>query len=68
MQAASQKVACHDVGIFLDAETLLYFLKNDGASKLVEIALQFGNPTLLRAYGNWSNSAMNTLQRKLLEL
>lgn len=35
------------VGIFLDAENLLHFLKNDGASKLVQIALKFGNPVLM---------------------
>jgi hypothetical protein len=65
MQAVGeQKVRCPDVGIFLDAENLSNYLKDDGSSKLVEIALEFGNPMLMRAYSNWSNSALNTSQRK----
>jgi hypothetical protein len=55
------------VGIFLDADNLSGFLKNNGASKLVEIAREFGNPMLMRAYGNWSNASLE-MQHKLLVL
>ena len=43
------------------------FLQKDGACKLVKMALEFGTPMLMRAYGNWSDSSLNKHQRKLLE-
>jgi hypothetical protein len=41
------------VGIFVDAENVGAILKNDGARTLVEIASEFGNPVVRKAYGNW---------------
>ncbi len=51
----------------MDADNLSGFLKSDGASKLVEIAQEFGNLMLMRAYGNWSNTSLE-IQHKLLVL
>jgi uncharacterized LabA/DUF88 family protein len=54
-------------GIFLDAENLLQFLKEGGGRKLVESAVEFGNPIVRRAYGNWSLPSLNIHQRQLVE-
>ncbi len=42
------------VGIFLDAENLTQFLKAEGGRRLVDWAVEFGNPIVRRAYGDWS--------------
>jgi hypothetical protein len=41
-------------------------LKNGGASKLIEIVLEFRNPVLMRAYGNGSNAALLALGFQLV--
>ena len=54
-------------GIFLDAENLTQFLKDEGGRKLVDSAIEFGNPIVRRAYGNWSLPSLNIHQHQLIE-
>ncbi len=53
-------------GIFVDAENLQGALKRDGARRLVELASEFGNPIVRRAYGNWNVQGLQLLQHSLV--
>jgi hypothetical protein len=54
------------VGIFLDAENLTQFLKAEGGRRLVDWAVEFGNPIVRRAYGDWSLPGLHIHQRLLI--
>jgi uncharacterized protein (TIGR00288 family) len=54
------------VGIFVDAENISDHLKRGGADKLVELASEYGNPVVRKAYGNWALSTVSAHQEPLV--
>ncbi|MBI2377439.1 MAG: NYN domain-containing protein [Deltaproteobacteria bacterium] len=52
-----------DCAVLLDVENLTGFLREQGAMRLVEIALEFGSPVVRRAYGNFANPAIQQFVR-----
>lgn len=50
------------VGIFVDAENVLNFLKDGGASELIKIAIEEGQPIVRKAFGDWSNGGVGAHQ------
>ncbi|KAK3273315.1 hypothetical protein CYMTET_18439 [Cymbomonas tetramitiformis] len=65
--AAPVEATRPDVGIFLDSENLLYFLKCAGATRLVKHAAEFGNPIIRKAYGDWSEPGLHKHQQSLVK-
>ena len=55
-----------DVGIFVDAENMSYFLSQKGAERLIETASEFGRPIVRKAFGDWSNGGVNAHQDSLV--
>ncbi len=51
--------------IFIDAENLTSWIKEDGPSKLVKDLSSSGQVIVRRAYGKWTNSNLNQLQEIL---
>lgn len=56
------------VAIFLDVESLSGWLKSDGGKNLLHHAQTLGDIQLRRAYGDFSQAAVNSRQSALIEL
>ena len=55
------------VGVFVDAENLGFFLKSDGAQRLVEWGAVHGKVVIRKAIGNFTGSGVHAHQAKLVE-
>jgi uncharacterized protein (TIGR00288 family) len=51
--------------IFIDAENLINWIKNDGPEKLLEELSTQGQVIVRRAYGKWTNQNLSQLQENL---
>jgi hypothetical protein len=51
--------------IFIDAENLISWIKDDGPAKLLDELSSSGQVIVRRAYGKWTNSNLNGLQEIL---
>ena len=51
--------------VFIDAENLISWIKDDGPAKLLEELSSSGQVIVRRAYGKWTNSNLNQLQEIL---
>ncbi|NLD91295.1 MAG: NYN domain-containing protein [Fibrobacter sp.] len=51
--------------IFIDAENLINWIKNDGPEKLLEELSTQGQVIVRRAYGKWTNLHLSQLQENL---
>jgi uncharacterized LabA/DUF88 family protein len=63
--ASPQSPADPRVVILVDVENLPGWLAKGGADRLVEIAVQYGNPLTRRAYGDWTRENIRKTQRPL---